>query len=111
MDPPTETNRQSHQGHSSVFVPKRDKFLSGTCFEMVGAPPPMPDTFDGVSLFCVLRLEKYIFFNISVNFNTVMYKNWYDESDMHYMRRKVAHKRCPRTSRRFTNDFITKSSS
>ena len=47
MDPPTETNRHSHQGHSSVFVPERDKFLSGTCFEMVGAHPSMPYTFGG----------------------------------------------------------------
>ena len=35
VDPPTETNRHSHQGHSSVFVPKRKIFLSGMCFEMV----------------------------------------------------------------------------
>ena len=35
VDLPTETNRHSYQGHSSVFVLKREIFLSGMCFEMV----------------------------------------------------------------------------
>ena len=46
-DAPIKTNRYSHEGHSSGFVRKRDKYLCGTCFEMVGARPSMPDTFDG----------------------------------------------------------------
>ena len=37
VNPSTETNRYFHQGgHSSAFVPERDKFLSGACFQMVG---------------------------------------------------------------------------
>ena len=36
-----------HQGHNSGYVPEKDKFLCGTCFEMVGTRPSMRDTFDG----------------------------------------------------------------
>ena len=49
-DLPIKTNNQSHQGHSGVFFPQRDKFLCGTCFGMVGAHPSMPDTFDGYGI-------------------------------------------------------------
>ena len=45
-DPPIKTNNQSHQGHSGVFVPQRDKCICGTCFYMVSAHPSVPDTFD-----------------------------------------------------------------
>ena len=39
-DPPINwTNSYSRQGHSSMFVPWRDKYLQGTCFEMIGARP------------------------------------------------------------------------
>ena len=44
------TNRHSHQGNSGLFVPKRDKYLSGTCFKMVGARPSMSFTFDGYGI-------------------------------------------------------------
>ena len=32
---------------SSGYVPEKDKSFCGTCFEMTGVRPSMPDTFDG----------------------------------------------------------------
>ena len=45
-----------HQGHSSVFVPWRNKYLYGTRFEMVC--PSMPDTFDVCGFLAQGRWEK-----------------------------------------------------
>ena len=56
-DLPIKRNRYSHQEHSSVFDPLREKDVYGTCFKMEGAHPSMPYTFDGCGILAQAELR------------------------------------------------------